>query len=353
MPTISVPDAHGGAEHVVEVNDAKVRQFVDRVRKVAKERRKWAKREHIACYRVYDADIPEYNVAIELFEGKGESEGNRYCVVAEYRAPASIGEDEAVARFEDVLAVVPFALDVPAENVFAKQRRKAKGGGQYTHEQHESHVAFTTEPDYLKQTDYLIELDFSGYLDTGLFLDHRVTRQMVGKMARDTRFLNLFSYTGTATLHAAGGGAFSTTTVDMSQTYLDRARRNMQRNGFTGAPHHFVRADVTSWIVQEAATSHRYDLVFCDPPTFSNGKAMGERTWDVQRDHAKLLQAIARVLKPEGTIVFSCNLRGFKIDAAALDAVGLSVQDISDETIPHDFERNPKIHRCFLVKRAG
>lgn len=176
---------------------------------------------------------------------------------------------------------------------------------------------------------------------------------MLGTMAHGKRFLNLFAYTGVATLHAAGGGARTTTTVDMSQTYLDRAQRNMKANGFTGANHQFIKADVTDWIARDAAGGHRYELIFVDPPTFSNSKTMGNRTWDVQRDHVQLLQQVARLLAHDGTAVFSCNLRDFKLDQQALEAAGLMVEDISAQTIPHDFERNPRIHRCYLVRKAS
>jgi len=168
-------------------------------------------------------------------------------------------------------------------------------------------------------------------------------------MAEGRDFLNLFAYTGVATVHAAGGGAASTTTVDMSQTYLDWAKRNMAANGFTGREYRFVRADVLQWLEREVAHGATYDLIFCDPPTFSNSKTMGERTFDVQRDHVELLKQTAQLLKPGGLIVFSCNLRNFKLDEQAFAAAGLSVQDITAQTIPHDFERTPKIHHCYLL----
>lgn len=349
---ITVPDPAGGRDHEVAVWDASADQFAARLRKCAKERRKWAKRERISCYRVYDADLPDFAVAVDLYLGAGQSEGRRFAVVAEYAAPKKVDPDAARRRFEDACAIVTVVLDVPPENVFAKRRVRDKGGGQYTQEQHASRVAFTAEPDYARQREYLVELDFGGYLDTGIFLDHRVTRQQVGKMSQGARFLNLFAYTGTATLHAAGGGAETTTTVDMSQTYLDRARRNMERNGFTGPRHRFVRADVTDWIVREAESGREYDLVFCDPPTFSNSKAMGRRTWDVQRDHVLLLDYIERMLAPGGLIVFSNNLRSFRLDEAGLYDIGLDVREVTADTIPHDFERNPRIHRCFLLERG-
>lgn len=344
---LSIPDFRTGASADVFVWEAGTEQFAARLRKVAKERRKWARREQVACYRVYDADLPDYAVAIDYYEGAGPSQGAAFAVVAEYRAPKEIDPDRAARRFADALAVVPVVLGVPDDHVFARQRRKEKGGGQYRTESRGTYRAFTSE------SSYLVELDFGGYLDTGLFLDHRTTRKAIGSMARGKRFLNLFAYTGTATLHAAGGGAKSTMTVDLSKTYLDRAQRNMEANGFNGSEHRFVQADVIDWIVRSAAGHHLYDLVFVDPPTFSNSKSMGRRTWDVQRDHVMLLKAISQVLAHAGTIVFSCNLRDFQIDEPALIQAGLGVEDVTARTIPHDFERNPRIHSCFIIKAIG
>lgn len=215
----------GGADIPVEVNDPAAVQFASRLRKVARERRKWAAREGVACYRLYDADVPEYACAIDLYEGAAEAEGELYAHVAEYAPPKSVDPEQARARFEDVLALVPVVLGIPPEHVFSKSRLRAKGGGQYRDAGGRRFVTHTSE-------DGLIcEIDLGGYLDTGIFLDHRVTREMVGKMAAGKRFLNLFAYTGVATLHAAAGGAKETTTVDLSQTYLDWAARNLASNG--------------------------------------------------------------------------------------------------------------------------
>ena len=189
-------------------------------------------------------------------------------------------------------------------------------------------------------------------MDTGLFLDHRDTRAMVRKMAAGKRFLNLFAYTGSATVQAAAGGAVETVTVDLSQTYLDWAERNMEQNGFTGRAHSFERGDVMNWITDCRRSPRRFDLIFVDPPTFSNSKSMGKRTWDVQRDHVELLVGVSRLLTKDGTAVFSCNLRSFKPDMEQLGKYGVALEDITAQTIPHDFERNPRIHKCYLVKRA-
>ncbi len=343
---VMVPDPSGGAEHRVEVLEPASEQFSSRLFKVAKERRKWARREGVTCYRVYDADLPDYAVAIDVYAGAGDAEGNTYLHIAEYAPPSSVDAAKARRRFDDVLALAPVALGVRPDHVFAKTRRRDKGGAQYRDAGRRSYVTQVLED------GYLLEVDLSGYLDTGIFLDHRTTRELVGAKAAGARFLNLFAYTGTATVHAAGGGAVETTTVDLSQTYLDWARRNMADNGFAGPEHVFERADVMTWITETRRKPLRYDLIFVDPPTFSNSKAMGSRTWDVQRDHVELLIGVTRLLTEGGEAVFSCNLRTFKPDVEALAKYGVAVEDITASTIPHDFERNPKIHQCFLVKRA-
>ena len=366
---IAVPNPAGGSDIAVEVNDADAAQFAARLRKMARERRKWAARENIQCYRLYDADLPNYAAAIDLYEGAGSAAGTVYAHVAEYAPPKSVRAEVARARFEDMLAIVPVVLGIRPDHVFSKARVRAKGGGQYRDAGGRSYVTHTAED------GLLCEIDLGAYLDTGIFLDHRTTREMVGKMAAGKRFLNLFAYTGVATLHAAAGGAASTTTVDLSQTYLDWAGRNLGANGFTvagsaperrGGPrgagsarprgravHELVRADVTRWIQQMRRERRTWDLIFVDPPTFSNSKSMGRRTWDVQRDHAELLIGVSRLLSADGVAVFSCNLRGFKPDTEALAKAGVKIEDITASTIPHDFERNPRIHHCYLVRRAS
>lgn len=341
---VTVPST-GQVEKVplLEENSA---QFAARLKKVSKERKKWARREGISCYRVYDADLPDYAVAIDRYEGVGRFEGEDYLVIAEYRAPKTIDEQRARHRYSDALNLAPVILGVKPEHVFAKVRRRDKGGGQYRDERGTSFISHTQE------SGYTLEVDFGSYLDTGLFLDHRLTRQMVGTMAQGKRFLNLFAYTGTATVHAAGGGAASTTTVDLSQTYLNWAKRNMELNSFTGGQHEYIRADVIPWLDKEIDQAKEYDLIFVDPPTFSNSKSMGHQTWSVDRDYLVLLERVVKVLSPEGVAVFSCNLRDFKPDFVELDKVGVSLDDISLQSIPDDFKRNPKIHKCYLVKKA-
>lgn len=342
---VMVPDSAGGAEHRVEVHEQASDQFAARLHKTFKRQRTWARREGVSCYRVYDADLPEYAVAIDVYVGAGAAEGNTYLHIAEYAAPSSIDATKARRRLDDVLSLAPVVLGVRPDHVFSKVRQRDKGGSQYRGAGRRSYVT------HVQEGGYTFEVDLAGYLDTGLFLDHRLTRQLVGSKAAGKRVLNLFAYTGTASVYAAGGGAASTTTVDLSQTYVDWAGRNMAGNGFTGSEHTFERGDVMPWITEARRSGRRFDLVFVDPPTFSNSKAMGKRTWDVQRDHVELLVGISRLLSEEGEVVFSCNLRTFKPDVEALMRYGVSIEDITGQTIPRDFERNPRIHTCYLVRR--
>lgn len=344
---LAVVNLETGREGRLLVRDKGAEQFAARLRKVAKDRRKWARKNEISCYRLYDADLPDFSLAIDRYDGVWKSEGESYLCIAEYQAPKTIDPACAAARFDDAVDIAAAMLGIPRSCVFLKTRRREKGGGQYVDQQKESCVAYTQE------AGNIFEIDMGGYLDTGIFLDHRVTRTMVGEMAEGARFLNLFAYTGTCTVHAAVGGAASTTTVDLSQTYLNWAYRNMELNGCDGPEHEFVRADVLQWLgwaCRRLAGS--FDLVFVDPPTFSNSKAMGKNTWSVQRDHVWLLSRVVKLLAPGGRAVFSCNLRNFKPDAEALAREGVRITDITAKTIPYDFERNAKIHCCYLVERA-
>ena len=355
-------------------------QFARRLRKVAKLRRKWAQREGVTCYRVYDADLPDYSAAIDLYEGSATTPG-RWLVIAEYAAPREVDPSLAEARLLDILTLAPRILQVDPDNVFAKARIRSRGGSQYGKQAGGSNPGKGSKPrggrggsasnrpsqgagsgtpsDIRTRRLPLIEeggltfaVNFNDYLDTGIFLDHRITRGLVREHARGKRFfLNLFAYTGTATCYAADAGVEETVTVDLSNTYLDWAERNMEQNGFVGPDHHYVRADVMSWIRDMRQTRNRWDLIFCDPPTFSNSSKMGRRTWDVQRDHVELLVGLSRLLSREGEAIFSCNLRTFRPDIEELARAGVVLTDITDETIPEDFARNKKIHHCYLVKR--
>ena len=265
----------------------------------------------------------------------------------------------------DVLAIAPRILEVREEDTFLRIRKRDKGGSQYATEARGIKPANRSarQPARLAPGSHLIdegglvfEVNFSSRLDCGIFLDHRDTRAMIREMAKQTkgskRFLNLFAYTGTATCYAADGGMRYTTTVDLSRPSLDWARRNMQRNGFTGPSHEYVQADVVSWIREQRRTKNRWDLVFCDVPTFSNSSRMGRRSFDVQRDHAELLIGVSRLLTKDGICLFSCNLKSFKPDAQKLTKAGVQIDDITEQTIPEDFRRNARVHHAYLVRRT-
>ena len=305
--------------------------FANRLRKNWQKTQRWLKKQNTECYRVYDADLPNYNVAIDRYSD--------WIVIQEYAAPKDIPLQKTRARLQEVLLAAPAILDVPASNVALKVREVQKGKSQY------EKVSRKHEFMEVRENGIKFWVNLHDYLDTGLFLDHRDTRLKIMGMSKNKRVLNLFAYTGTVSVYAALGGADSVTTVDMSNTYLDWAKRNFELNKIKGR-HSFVKADVTSWLdgVQE-----EYDLIFIDPPSFSNSKSM-EHTWDVQRDHLALLQKARACLAEGGVIVFSNNLRNFKLAPDLEETLGVSVQDISTTTIPEDFKRNSRIHHCFILQ---
>ena len=325
------------------VSDPGAEAFANRLRKDLRHLGKWAKRTGTTCWRVYDADLPDYSLAIDLYHEADT--GDRWVHVAEYEAPATVDPARAASRVESALAVIPAALEVQPDHIVLKVRRRQRGAEQYERMADDRHFLV------VREGEARLLVNLADYLDTGLFLDHRPTREIVARLAAGKRFLNLFAYTGAATVQAALAGALTTTSVDMSATYTDWARRNAALNGIVGAAHEFVQADCLEWMAQRAAgrSTARYGAIFVDPPTFSNSKRM-DGTFDVQRDHVALLRDAAALLEPDGVLVFSTNHRHFSLDAEALP--GLVAFDITDSTIPEDFARNPRIHRCFRIVRA-
>jgi len=315
--------------------------FANRLRKNFKSALDWAQREAIDCFRIYDADMPEYAFAIDQY---GDGAGNRWVVVQEYAPPRTVEVRAARQRRDEALAVIPHELDIPADRMFVRERRQQKQGTQY------EQLAREREFEVVREQPYRFFVNFTDYLDTGLFLDHRPTRRLIAELASGKRFLNLFAYTGTATVYAAGGGAVASTTVDMSRTYLDWAKRNLALNELASPAHGFVQANCLTWLDEQRTSARRWDLMFIDPPTHSRSKRMTE-DFDVQRDHAKLLNLARELLTPRGTIVFSNNYTRFKLDANALAA--FEIEDIGRNTVPEDFSRNPRIHSCFLLRSRG
>ena len=321
---------------VVENVSPQAEMFANRLKKNIRHLAKWARKNQLDCYRVYDADLPDYAVAIDIY---GE-----YVHVQEYAPPADIDPLKASERLDEVMHIIPAVLGVSKDKVALKLRQKQRGSNQY-----ESQAALRQRFE-VRENDLRFWINLTDYLDTGLFLDHRVTRQMLAENSRDKTFLNLFAYTGSATVYAAAGGAKSTTTVDMSNTYLGWARDNMQLNNFVGEQHQFIRADVLAWLNEPATQDLRFDLIFVDPPTFSNSNKM-DGVFDIQRDYSDMLHKVAGLLNPGGEIFFSTNRRDFKLDASTLQ--GMVIKNISKATLPPDFERNSKIHYCWRIQKSA
>lgn len=308
--------------------------FANRLRKNQKKLAKWAKQQGVDCYRLYDADLPEYNVAVDIYGDK--------VVIQEYAPPKTVDERKARQRLFDVITATMNVLELTSNQLVLKTRQRQKGKQQYE--------KLAQKDDFFLVNEYNAKLlvNLTDYLDTGLFLDHRIARRMLGEMSRGKDFLNLFCYTGTATVHAGLGGAKSTTSVDMSRTYLEWAEKNLQANQLTGRQHRLMQADCLNWL---ANTDEQFDLIFIDPPTFSNSKRM-DGTFDVQRDHVQLITHLKRMLRRGGTVMFSNNKRGFKMDLEALTELGLKVQEITAKTLSEDFARNRQIHNCWLISHA-
>ncbi|WP_426577716.1 bifunctional 23S rRNA (guanine(2069)-N(7))-methyltransferase RlmK/23S rRNA (guanine(2445)-N(2))-methyltransferase RlmL [Xenorhabdus stockiae] len=309
--------------------------YANRLRKNEKKLSKWAKQQGIDCYRLYDADLPEYNVAVDRYADK--------VIVQEYAPPKSVDANKARQRLFDVISATMNVLGLQSNQLILKTRQRQKGKNQY------EKLAEKKEFFLVNEYGAKFWVNLTDYLDTGLFLDHRIARKKLGEMSQGKDFLNLFSYTGSATVHAGLGGARSTTTVDMSRTYLEWAEKNLQVNGLSGRQHRLIQADCLGWLAQ---TREQFDLIFIDPPTFSNSKRM-EDTFDVQRDHIDLMKQLKRLLRRGGTLMFSNNKRGFKMDFAELEKLGLVAEDITEKTLSQDFARNRQIHNCWLLRHAG
>ncbi|HUR41073.1 MAG TPA: bifunctional 23S rRNA (guanine(2069)-N(7))-methyltransferase RlmK/23S rRNA (guanine(2445)-N(2))-methyltransferase RlmL [Verrucomicrobiae bacterium] len=312
--------------------------FANRLQKNLKHLAKWRKREGVTCYRLYDADLPDYAVAVDIYESDA-----RHVHVQEYQAPKTVDPVKAEKRLRDALVHIQRLLEVPAANLHFKVRRSQKPGAQYGRQDE------TGRFHEVDEHGCKLGVNLDDYLDTGLFLDHRAIRRRIQQEAAGKRFLNLFCYTASATAHAARGGASQTLSIDMSNTYLDWARRNLQLNGvrtqmFDHPPSHWpahalLRADCVKWLeLASSRAAPQFDLILCDPPTFSHSKKM-EGVLDVQRDHPQLIRQCAALLAPGGVLYFSTNRRSFKLDAAALD--GLHADDITAQTLDEDFRRLP------------
>lgn len=310
----------------------------NRLQKNLKKFGKWAKQNGVQCYRVYDADLPEYAAAIDIYP-EDDGENRVFLHVQEYEAPSEIPEQDTQRRFSELLQAVESVFALPRAQVSVKKRKRGKGGSKYGR-MDETH-------DFIQVAEGQAKLwvNLFDYLDTGLFLDHRPMRLRLARETRGKRFLNLFCYTASASVQAITGGATASVSVDLSSTYLDWAEANFELNDIQGGSHQLVKADVVEWL---GNCRQKFDLVFCDPPTFSNSASAED--FDVQKDHVPLLEKIMAVLADGGVCYFSNNFRKFKIDLEALSAFA-DIDDISAQTIDPDFERNPKIHRSWRLRK--
>ena len=304
--------------------------FANRLKKNFQHLQKWAKREQISCYRVYDADLPEYAFAIDLYDD--------YAVLQEYVAPSSVPIHKAEQRALEVSQITPVILQIPTNHLVIKQRRQQKGKQQY------QKMDKTNAYHVVQEGRAQLNVNLHDYLDTGLFLDHRPLRQRFGQLRAGTRFLNCFCYTATASIHAALAGAV-TTNIDLSKTYIQWAEDNFRLNKLALNKQQFIQADCIDWL--KHCRDH-FDVIFLDPPSFSNSKRM-PGTLDIQRDHETLIDSAMRLLFPEGELYFSTNFRQFKLSPAINERY--QVKDISRETIDEDFKRNLRIHQCFVIKK--
>lgn len=304
--------------------------FANRVAKNFRHLKKWARRENIECFRVYDRDIPELPWVLDIYGPRAH--------LQEY----SRAEDEGAAQREwrqALHAAAAEAIGVPLRDVALKERHGQSPDAQYRK------VDARAQDLIVGEGGHRFIVNLTDYLDTGLFLDHRQTRALVQQRSAGARILNLFCYTASFTVYAAAGGAVGSTSVDLSNTYLEWARRNFGLNGLALSRHRLVQADARRFVEEAAKSGERYDLVVLDPPSFSNSKRM-DGVLDVQRDHPALIRACMALLSERGELLFSTNLRSFRLDEASL--AGLRVEDLSPQTVPPDF-RNRRIHRCWRM----
>jgi 23S rRNA (guanine2445-N2)-methyltransferase / 23S rRNA (guanine2069-N7)-methyltransferase len=320
-----VAEAGGKSEHSL--------MFANRLKKNYKHLKKWARKNDVTCYRVYDADVPQYAVAIDIYE--------QWVYVQEYKAPKTVDKNKAFLRINDIIDVVADILETKQEYVVLKVRKKQEGSSQYEKQDKKDRKTAVRE----NGLRFLINV--YDYIDTGLFLDHRNTRQLIRKLAKKRSFLNLFAYTGSVTVYAAAGGASTTTTVDMSNTYLNWAQENLSINGYTGDRHRFVREDCLKWLQQAIDENKKYQLIFVDPPTFSNSKKM-DTSLDIVRDHVALLSGCLALLTDDGQLIFSTNARGFKLDNSLQEMC--FVKEITKLTTTEDFKRKP-LHRSWCLAK--
>lgn len=376
-------DFSNGEKRTYSVLDEGAQQFADRLKKMYKQRRSAAQTQDVSCYRIYDCDLPDFALSIDMYTedagylsefGRGHHEPAQFLMIDEYAAPREIDANKAKRRLYDAIQLASLICNVPYTHIYVHKRTRSKGGSQYSKQaqslktapkarmnssdNRDGRGALTRIPagaHLIDEGGLCFEVNFTERHDCGIFLDLRDIRSEIREMAKQThgskRFLNLFAYTGTSTCYAADGGAKFTTTVDMSAPSLAWAQRNMARNGFTGSEHEFVQADVLEWVQDMRHSANRWDLILCDVPTFSNSSRMKRSSWDVQRDHAELIITLSRLLTKNGKAIFSCNLRTFTLDADTLEKARVHVEPLGSASVPFDFARSKHVHHAFIITR--
>ena len=314
-------------------NEERAAMLRNRLKKNTKTVGQWARKQGIGCYRLYDADMPEFALAIDVYEGRVH--------VQEYAAPKSVDERSARERLAEALAVIPEAIGVEREDMVCKQRQRQTGTSQYEKQ------AASGEFFNVHEHGCVLKVNLKDYLDTGLFLDHRPVRNWIQQNAAGKRFLNLFCYTGAATVHAAVGGATRSLSLDMSKTYVNWAQENLALNGADASHHRVEQADCLAWLAGKPTSDQRFDLIFMDPPTFSNSARMAG-VLDVQKDHGRLIRQAMQRLTSEGLLIFSTNFRRFKLDESLEEE--FAIEEVTRDTLDRDFQRNARIHRCWQVR---
>ncbi len=306
--------------------------FENRLAKVYKHIGKIARKQQLACFRVYDVDLPEFPFVIDVYKD--------LVYVAEYKSKHKLNEEEYEGWLTTSLEIIQKVFGVEKENVFLKLRERQKGEQQYSKLKQEKKELIVDE----NGLSFIVNL--SDYLDTGLFLDHRLTRKMVKEMSDGKRILNLFAYTGSFSVYAASGNAKKVTTVDLSKTYINWAKRNLTYNKlYNDTKHEFIQEDVLQYLKTIPASS--YDLIILDPPTFSNSKKM-EDIFDIQRDHVSIINQCLNILDENGILIFSTNYRGFELETDKL--LSQKIKDITKQTTPFDFEGKLK-RKCFRIEK--
>lgn len=317
---------------MTDKNRQKLEMFENRLRKVLKVRSKAARKQKVNCYRVYDLDMPEFPFCIDWYDGR--------IYIAEYQRQHTLDENQYKEWFENSINTIATVFEVEPTMIFVKHRKVIEERVAQYHRLSDASREFIVE-----EGGHSFIVNLSDYLDTGLFLDHRLTRAMVGQESLDKKVLNLFAYTGSFSVYAAKGGAEEVTTIDLSNTYLQWARRNFELNGIGLHKHTFVACDVMEWLNENKRVC--YDLIVFDPPTFSNSKKM-DGIFDVQKDHVKLINQCLAILKPGGHLYFSTNFTKFRIKAEELKTS--LIKDITRKTTPFDFEG--KLDRwCYLIEK--